>query len=266
MELIGFSQIQNHDVNINNIVCLSQCWKTPHRSFSYLTSPRPDNGLIFITGGEAEYSLLDNTKIKVHPSDVLYLPKGSYYLVEFTEEPTTAMLVNFMIYNSHGEEVALSESIIKIATDTTGKLNSLFSELCEVYPKSSNKLAIKSKCFELINAVSMHNSVQDKISAIIPAITYINNHLNSDLRVPQLAHLCAMSESTFRREFANFTGISPKKYINEEKIKKAKQMLLSSEFSINEICSVLGFYDNAHFSRVFKEITGKTPIEYRNKN
>lgn len=75
--------------------------------------------------------------------------------------------------------------------------------------------------------------------------------------------MCAMSESAFRRSFKAASGISPKRYINNLRIKKAKQMLVNSDASVSEICSSLGFYDNAYFTKSFKKITGKTPVQYR---
>ena len=72
-----------------------------------------------------------------------------------------------------------------------------------------------------------------------------------------------MCESAFRREFAATIGKSPKTYILDCKLQKSKEMLSTSSYTIKEICSALGFFDDAYFSKLFKRATGLTPMQYR---
>lgn len=97
-------------------------------------------------------------------------------------------------------------------------------------------------------------------------IAYINSHLSTSLSVADIAKSCAMSESSFRRLVIEKTGLSPIRYIAGQKIVKAQQLLAVDELSVEEIASILGFYDSAHFIKCFKKETGQTPAQYRKKD
>ncbi len=73
----------------------------------------------------------------------------------------------------------------------------------------------------------------------------------------------AAGENTFRREFKRQMGMGAVRYINGEKIKKARHVLRHEHMTVGEISEALGFYDEAHFCRVFKTFTGLTPAQYR---
>ena len=63
--------------------------------------------------------------------------------------------------------------------------------------------------------------------------------------------------------FKQLTGTSLSEYISQEKIKKAKQLLSSTNESIQNIAAVTGFDTSQYFSLVFKKMTGVSPSTYR---
>lgn len=266
MHIPSFNQILNYDINITDIVCLEQHWVSSNNNFSYKTKPRENNGIILVLDGSAVYSMHCNNVITASRGDILYLPKGAYYFVKFPHPPSTTILINFFIYDKNGNEINLFENVSKLMSGANGIILDLFIEICDLYLKTSNKLIIKAKLFEIINFIAGQSIRQESTSAVMPAVEYIDNHLNKVIKIPHLARLCAISERTFRREFISFTEMTPTQYIQNKKMKKAKQMLSNGEFSISDICAALGYYDNAHFSKSFKAVTGKTPIQYRNKD
>lgn len=263
MKISSFYEVLYSDINITDIVCLHQYWTSSNNSFSYITSPRANNGICLISDGKATYSANGKNIAEAVSGDIIYLPKNSHYFARFTQIPSKCMLINFLLYDSNGNEVKIFDNVSKIMSGANGGVVDLFAEICDIYLKSSNKILLKSKLFELTNFIAEQNMLREQASAVIPAIDYINNNLNSVLKIPQLAKLCAMSESSFRREFIRFTGENPKQYIADKKMKKAKQMILNSELTINEISMALGFYDNAYFSKCFKAAMGKSPSEYK---
>ncbi len=85
-------------------------------------------------------------------------------------------------------------------------------------------------------------------------------------RIPPLAQVASglnMSYETFRKRFARLSGQSPSRYQFLHRIEAAKQMLLRFSPSNQELAAACGFRDEYHFSRRFKQATGKTPSEYR---
>lgn len=91
----------------------------------------------------------------------------------------------------------------------------------------------------------------------------IQQNLHANLDVNQLAFLCHMSLSTFKRKFQEVYNASPAKYISKMKIDKAVDFLLNKNLRISDIAYDLGYNSLTSFNRVFKEQTGKSPSEYR---
>ncbi len=91
----------------------------------------------------------------------------------------------------------------------------------------------------------------------------VSIHTFSNLTVEELAKLCNMSLSTFKREFKKTFDQSPNKYFTEKRLLKAQEMLRISDDSINDISFDIGYEDQQYFARVFKNNTGVTPTQYR---
>ncbi len=79
----------------------------------------------------------------------------------------------------------------------------------------------------------------------------------------QMAEHCNLSENQFRKVFKTKTGIAPKQYIDQVKIKHASGLLCNSSKPITEIAVILGYNNPYHFSHRFKCLTGMAPEHYR---
>lgn len=94
---------------------------------------------------------------------------------------------------------------------------------------------------------------------------YIREHLDDDLNRKKLASLAYLSPDYLSHVFSERTGESLTTFILNERIKKAKELLLLSQKSIRDIALISGFPNISYFSRQFKSFTGKTPQEFRKK-
>lgn len=83
--------------------------------------------------------------------------------------------------------------------------------------------------------------------------------------VREMAEYCYVSENHLRRLFKENTGMNPKNYVDNLKIRQAIAPLCESGESIADIASRLGFVDPYHFSRRFKRIMGIPPGQYRRR-
>ena len=81
--------------------------------------------------------------------------------------------------------------------------------------------------------------------------------------VRELAEYCQLSPDQFRRNFQRYTGITPKQYIEDLKLKQAARLLLSSGLPVTEVAARFGYQDPFHFSRRFKLRIGVAPGQYR---
>ncbi len=91
----------------------------------------------------------------------------------------------------------------------------------------------------------------------------VESHLYSGIALEELAHLCNMSLSTFKRKFKEIYSDTPANYIVSRRLKKAKDLLATSDLSIIEIADATGFKSIQLLSKKFKEIFGKSPSKYR---
>lgn len=98
---------------------------------------------------------------------------------------------------------------------------------------------------------------------IDPALLLIAQSYQQEIRISQLAHACAMSESHFRKVFAETMGISPLEYVNRYRIRRAMHMLKSTNDSVASIAENCGFLSLTTFNRNFLRHNGVTPTQWR---
>ena len=96
------------------------------------------------------------------------------------------------------------------------------------------------------------------------AVNYINEHLDQNLTLAEIANAVRMSPNYFASLFKQSTGITPHQYVMKCRIEKAKQLLRHQELALVEICQEVGFTSQSHFTRVFRQHTKTTPKAYRN--
>jgi AraC family transcriptional regulator len=111
------------------------------------------------------------------------------------------------------------------------------------------------KNFELVEGLNAFKLKQ--------ALDYINDNLDRELRLADIALSLRMSPFYFARSFKQSMGIPPYQYLTQRRIDRAKLLLSNSSLSILEIVQSIGFRTQSHFTRVFREYTGTTPKQYR---
>ena len=91
---------------------------------------------------------------------------------------------------------------------------------------------------------------------------YMDEFFGARLSVEQIASTVGVSSSYLRALFHQSEGESPNRYLNRVRVERAKEMLASGMFSLQEIASECGFQNVYYFSRVFKAYTGISPGKY----
>jgi AraC-like DNA-binding protein len=100
-----------------------------------------------------------------------------------------------------------------------------------------------------------------------PAITrakqFIQDHQAEDLSLGQVAKAVSMSSFYFCKMFKKSTGLHFTEYVSRVRVERAKNLLLNRNLRISEIAYEIGFQSLTHFNRVFKQIMGQSPTEFR---
>lgn len=92
-------------------------------------------------------------------------------------------------------------------------------------------------------------------------LNYILDHISSEISLEELACVANLSCSQYKQKFKKQLGVSPRNYINQQKIENAKTLLLDG-MTVTEVAMLLGFTTSGYFSTVFKKYTLLTPMEY----
>ncbi len=138
-------------------------------------------------------------------------------------------------------------------------------------PELADESIIKTKLkeFVLLMAKSQDAPSQlDFLAALFKPLdiefkSTIQHNLYANLSVDELARLCHLSTSSFKRKFKEAYNASPKKYISQKKIEKAAALLKSDHTRVSDIAYDVGFDSLATFNRNFSATYGLSPSEYR---
>jgi transcriptional regulator GlxA family with amidase domain len=95
------------------------------------------------------------------------------------------------------------------------------------------------------------------------AVMFMREHLAEKLAVDDLARVSGLSPGRFTRLFGQWTGYSPKDYLRRLRVGLARELLADAELPIKEIAARTGFDDPYHFSKVFHQLDGLSPTQYR---
>ena len=110
---------------------------------------------------------------------------------------------------------------------------------------------------------SVSSGSKKSFEATEKIIKYIEEHYSEKITNSELSDLVSYHEYHINRLMKAHTGQSLHEYLMRYRISVAKKLLLSGEMQITEIAEKTGFDSSAHFSSVFKKITGVTPLAYR---
>lgn len=97
------------------------------------------------------------------------------------------------------------------------------------------------------------------------ALDYINDNLDRNLKLNDIAEQVGMSRYYFARLFKQSMGIAPHQYAIKQRINRAKQLLRNSNLAIADIAQQCGFTNPSHLSKYFRQLTGTTPKAYRDQ-
>ncbi|UII31708.1 AraC family transcriptional regulator [Fulvivirga ulvae] len=238
--------------------------------------------------GEKSVYYADN-KIEINPSQFLLLSTGNCLMSEKLASDNGSYRSILLFFDNK----VLSEFFIKypssITEQTSGDLDrSLivfqkdpflynFIESLRIMLDSGQKLNRKLqqlKLEELLLYISgkypgqimaLRDISREADEETMIRQTMMTNE-NSHITVEELAFLCNMSLSTFKRRFDKIYGTTPSKWLLQQRMKKAANLLKQGDFKASEIYYDLGYENLSSFIQSFKQVHGLTPKQYQLSN
>jgi YesN/AraC family two-component response regulator len=95
------------------------------------------------------------------------------------------------------------------------------------------------------------------------SISFMKANFHKRLSIDDLANEFRYSPSRYTVLFRQKTGLSPMDYFIRIKIQEACHLLVNTDLFVKEVAGKVGYDDQYYFSRIFKKVTGKGPLEYK---
>lgn len=207
------------------------------------------------------------------------LCRGCITLVRTTDFHTVIpdgelKLINLMVDDRYISEDVLS--MLVISSELFFRLTeaevsvfehyiSLLDEVCVSATSNTDYAKNLIKCFfmRFLQLVSVKGAAFKTVGPIQFTLLYMNMHFRESPPLSVAAELAGYNITYFCTVFKNEIGMSYSEYLNMLKINYAKELLLSTDLKISEICFECGFRSLSNFQKVFKLKTGISPKEYK---
>ena len=223
--------------------------------------PLSHNTLSYKISGVTEYISEGNT-IVTSPGKVVYMSAGAQFRTNVVE-PGEYIEVRYLSPNADPPCVELFYGF------NAAEMEAAFTGAAASYSDKDDAAYFKSqiflnRIFLLIAQSSNTYLSRHNRELLAPAIEYMKEHIRDpDFSVSRLVALSGVSDTYFRRLFSAFFHMTPQRYIINERIYYAKQLLFHEpDIPIQMLSEYVGYNDAFYFSRLFKKVTGESPSSY----
>ena len=231
--------------------------------------------LVFISKGKGVFESALTKPSIVNEGTCLFLYPGIWH--RYKPNPESGWEEYWIGFKGYYPDKLMTAGFFKPSTPfiTVGlnrELLSLFQQILDKVRSSSagyHQVAagITMQILGLLNAAAVEEDKMDDYSGklVSKAMYILQETFDTPVNTEMLAKELPMGYSTFRRVFKKVTGLSPNQYLIDLRLGKARDLLLSTNLSINEIADQTGFDSIYYFSKLFKKKHGVSPKTFRVK-
>ena len=234
--------------------------------------------------GECIYTI-ETEEFCVQPGEVMIVPAGCRHALRMGENSSRDLL----LYEMNGvftlkefgafrqmltkplyvrQEHPYREKVHALMTDVVkvyragGLLRNLhcYALLLEVYAVLGEHYLSTAASPAEVNALNRHLSGEDAFNR---ALDYVNENYMDDVTLDSLAAYAGFSRYTLSRMFRQHTGATFTQYLNKRRVIMAEELLSGTKMPVTQVALQCGFNSIATFNRVFRDVRGCTPTQYR---
>ncbi len=242
--------------------------------------------MYYLIQGE-RYYFIDSKIYHITPGSLVLVPSGTLHRTSEAESTggheRMLLILNEEWIDPFLRSIGLptlatyfTQPVIQLDEFRRKYIQNLFDDIYnEVATKQKNhEISIKLKLSELLILISRCNasahtvsepfvSQSSKHKKVNEATYYIKEHFREPISLQQVADHIFVSRGYLSNIFNEVTGMKLTEYINIQRINHAKELLDSSTESITDIANSCGFENITYFERIFRQLTGETPLKYR---
>jgi len=220
----------------------------------YTAQSRSSFGLSFCYEGKITYTMNGKTFVS-DPDVAVLLPKGGSYTLH-GDKTGVFPLIDFQAEGLSDDQIRV------IPLKNPALCLKEFERIRDLFWIGASQMKIFSAFYNLLDEV-FSPCGNDEVLA--PLLRWVEENLSDPtLSNVAMANCVGLCESALRKRFAASMHTTPKQYVLELRLNKAKGLLEGTPLSVSEVAETCGFSGVYHFCRIFKEKTGLTPTEYAN--
>lgn len=227
--------------------------------------------LTFVDNGTLSTSI-DGVDYTLNSSDLIIYGKNQFH-TQSVDNDSSCSYLTIMFDMECNDDSLICNRVFHCRNELYNAVRTFAKNISSTIPYSEN--LILSNFHEIIirlfqydylglddSKVSKesHQHFQDELLEGI--VEYINKKISSPISIGELCSKFSISRSSLQTLFKNNLDTSPKKYINDLKLAKSKQMIMENKYTITEIAFMLGFNSIHYFSRAFTQHYEISPSEY----
>ena len=227
--------------------------------------------LTFVDNGTLD-TAIDGVNYKLNSSDLIIYGKNQFHTQSVNNDSTCSYLT-IMFDMECDDESLICNKVFHCRKELYKAVRTFAKNISSTIPYSEN--LILSNFHEIIIRLFQYDYLgvddskvpkesyqhfQDELLEII--LAYIDKKVSSPISIEELCSKFSVSRSSLQTLFKNNLNTSPKKYINDLKLSKSKQLIKENKYTISEIAFMLGFNSIHYFSRAFTQHYEISPSEY----
>ena len=220
--------------------------------------------LAFTKSGSATLQYEGET-ITLNPGSLIFLSLANHNIISAPENPWEIYFIHLFgpeidtIYNS-----VYQNQGYYFSNFNADKFIESIMAIYEAYQSEEvNYYHVSSLVYQILMDVLMQIKPSKYDYVIMKAIDYMEEHHAEPFDLNKLCQFLFLSKSHFIHKFHAQTGMSPKRYLTEIRVQKAKRYLGQTKKSIAEIAQLTGFENEKNIYYAFKTIVGYSPTDFR---
>ena len=227
---------------------------------------------IFCTEGRGTI-IVEGKEYTLHENEAFCIPRfrGHRYFAS-EDDPWSILWVHFKGEDTCYFPIEDCQVVAFTTQHATNRMHFLFDLLFRVLEGNytlGNFIYI-SQVLSLILAETYHreksNSTLEQNKHVTNVVKYMYGHLDENLTLDQIVEEFDLSKSYLNAVFQKYTQHAPMDFFINLKMKRACELLRSTDTYVYEVAQRLGYSDPYYFSRIFKRVVGMSPSEYKHSD
>ena len=237
--------------------------------------------IVILLSGEQQIRTYEDQLIRVRAPEVLFIPRGMYYISDFLPQDGTFKSLLFYFDDSIIQDFLATTKVTEISRTAVPdhlrfgvvpSINLFAESLMTIYGNHQlrDKNFLRLKILELLyllNGLAKEQAFANFLFRLtLPKKrnikTFMEKNFAKPLKVEDYAYLTGRSLSTFRRDFKAYYQTTPQKWIQEKRMDKALQILQDKEMTVTELAYEVGYENISYFIKAFKNRVGLSPKQY----